>query len=125
MKSETSPTPLLELTVGLPRSGKSTWARGEGCPVVCPDEIRLALHGQAFIASAEGFVWAIARIMVAALFRAGHKRVILDATNITYARRKEWNSPDWHVGLQPFEAPKEICIARAHEGGREDLVPII
>ncbi len=35
--------------VGLPYSGKSTAARELGFPIVCPDAIRLALHGQRFI----------------------------------------------------------------------------
>lgn len=42
----------LILTIGLPRSGKSTWAKQQGCPVVNPDSIRLALHGKAYIQEA-------------------------------------------------------------------------
>jgi predicted kinase len=74
-------TKTLIMTVGLPRSGKSTWAIAQGHPVVCPDAIRLALHGQPFIATAEPVVWATAKLMVASLFEAGHGVVILDATN--------------------------------------------
>src|SRR5216683_5886868 len=96
--------PTLFLTVGLPRSGQSTWARGTNTPIVCPDEIRLALHGQRFIASAEPLVWAIARIMVSALFGAGHPRVILDATNLTKARRDEWLDPGWNCRFQCFRS---------------------
>jgi len=36
---------ILILTVGLPRSGKSTWAAKKGFPIVSPDAIRLAMHG--------------------------------------------------------------------------------
>ena len=78
--------------VGLPRSGKSTWAKKAGHPIVSPDAIRLALHGQRFISEAEPFVWAIAKAMVRALFLAGHSAVILDATNNTRKRRDEWKS---------------------------------
>ena len=80
----------LYATVGLPRSGKSTWAKQSGLPVVCPDAIRLALHGEAFIDLAEPFVWAIAKTMVRALFEAGHDAVVLDACNATAKRRADW-----------------------------------
>ena len=67
---------LLFLTVGLPRSGKSTWALSQNLPVVSPDAIRLALHGLAFDAKRETEVWDIAMMMVRSLFLAGHKNVI-------------------------------------------------
>ena len=35
----------LIVMVGLPRSGKTTWARKQGYPIVNPDSIRLAFHG--------------------------------------------------------------------------------
>jgi predicted kinase len=50
---------ILILTVGLPRSGKSSWSRQQTFPVVNPDSIRLALHGLRFAPEAEPFVWAI------------------------------------------------------------------
>ena len=115
----------LILTVGLPRSGKSRWAMRTGFPVVNPDSIRLALHGQAFLASAEPIVWATAHLMVAALFIAGHTTVILDATNLTEHRRNEWKSGDWDLSYKVFQTGKETCVARAREDGRDYLVPVI
>jgi predicted kinase len=116
----------LILTVGLPRSGKSTWAIAQGLPVVNPDAIRLALHGQAFLKDAEEMVWAIAMYMVKALFLAGHGKVILDATNTTKARRDKWINPSlWDVSLKVFRTSPTTCIERAKDCGREDLIPII
>ena len=40
------------------RSGKTTWARQQGVPIVNRDAIRLALHGQRFEPRAESVVWA-------------------------------------------------------------------
>lgn len=117
--------PTLTLTVGLPRSGKSTWARTQGVPVVNPDAIRLALHGQRFEPLAEPFVWAIAKCMVRALFLAGHDRVILDATNVTVERRDDWTSPDWTVTHHVIPTPRDECIRRARQLGDEEIVPII
>lgn len=112
-------------TVGLPRSGKSTWAREQGHPVVCPDEIRLALHGQRYAAEAEPFVWAIAKVMVRALFASGATRVILDATNMSRKRRDEWQSKEWRTAFKIVCETAWMCKRRAEESGRPDLIPVI
>jgi predicted kinase len=119
------PGPTLVCTAGLPRSGKSTWAKEQGHPIVNPDAIRLAIHGQSFIASAEPLVWATAKIMVTALFKAGHEVVILDATSATRKRRADWKCDDWRTWFKPFLATEEECIQRAVFGRRSDLVPVI
>ncbi|MCH8030796.1 MAG: ATP-binding protein [Bacteroidetes bacterium] len=117
----------LIMAVGLPLSGKSTWAKERQKPMVNPDSIRLALHGQAYIAEAEPHVWAIARTMVRALFIAGHQIVILDATNTTEKRRKEWESPneEWVREFVVVRTPKARCIERAATSGRKNMIPII
>ena len=119
----------LIMTVGLPRSGKSTWAKKQMLPIVNPDSIRLAMHGQRFCAKAEPFVWATAFIMTEALFNAGHDIIILDATNTNEERRKEWYQrfpEDEHdIILQKFDTPKEVCIQRAIDTDQEDLIPVI
>jgi predicted kinase len=116
---------ILIATVGLPRSGKSSWAQQQAYPIVSPDAIRLAMHGQAFIASVEPYIWAIARTMVGALFLAGHRHVILDATNISRKRRNEWKSPDWALYFKPIPTPASACHERATATGRDDLHAVI
>jgi predicted kinase len=116
---------LLICTVGLPRSGKTTWARTTGHPVVNPDSIRLALHGRRFEALAEPFVWAVARVMVRALFLAGHPVVVVDATNTTRKRRDEWKSSDWQTAFHVIDTPAAECIRRAIEVGDTEIIPII
>lgn len=115
----------LIVTVGLPRSGKSTWARTQPYPIVNLDSIRLALHGSRFIQSAEPHVAAISRTMVSALFFAGHPTVIFDATNVARHRRNVWASPRWKlrfalVGTSPAE-----CIRRAELENDQDIIPVI
>lgn len=114
----------LTLTVGLPRSGKSTWARQQGYPIVCPDDIRLAMHGQPYIATMEPYVWAIARTMVEALFYS-HDILILDATSITEDYRDRWLSERWTRQYKVFNTPKDVCIQRARETNQEYLIPVI
>jgi predicted kinase len=116
---------VLILTVGLPRSGKTTWARGQSIPIVSPDSIRLALHGQRFVGLAEPFVWAIARLMARALFLAGHDTVIVDATSTTKQRRDEWRSKDWRLAFQNIPTSTEECLKRAEAEGDDYIIPII
>jgi predicted kinase len=119
--------PTLLVMVGLPRSGKSTWAKAaallHGYPVVCPDQIRLALHGERYSAVAEPFVWAIAKVMVRSLFGSGHPGVILDATNTSRKRRDEWRDPDWDLRFKLVETSYVECLARA--GTDAELLPVI
>lgn len=114
---------LLILTVGIPRSGKSTWARQQNMPIVNPDSIRLALHGQRFQALAEPLVWSIATIMVRALFLSGHTKVIVDATHTTKNRREFWKDKQWRSVFKVFDTQKEECLRRAE--GDIDIIPVI
>lgn len=115
----------LLMTVGLPRSGKSTWSRRQrGIPIVNPDSIRLSIHGKLFEPKMEPLVWFTAHRMVEALFLAGHNIVILDATNVTLKRRMEWLGQTWKVIHVMFRATKEECIARTFEDN-PSLVPVI
>lgn len=115
----------LILTIGLPRSGKTTYARQSGYPMVNPDAIRLALHGERFKSEAEPMVCTIARYMVDALFKAGHSIVVLDATNTTRNRRDEWINKRWARCFITMTADKDICMTRANDDKDLDIMPII
>jgi len=114
----------LILTVGLPRSGKSTWAKKQNLPIVNPDSVRLALHGKAFIQDSEPMVWVITEYMVKSLFLAGHDKVILDATNTTFSRRSKWESKKWVLEYKEFKTDEDTCLKRAVESN-PDLIPVI
>lgn len=116
---------VLIATVGLPRSGKSTWARDQGYPIVNPDAIRLSMHGQRFVERAEPLVWAVAKCMVRSLFTAGHRTVILDATNTTRKRRDEWRSADWGLFFKPVGTPRDVCVERARSAGDDEIEEVI
>jgi len=108
----------LVMMVGLPRSGKTTKAlelsEEYGSPVVNPDSVRLALHGQAFVASAEGVVWAHVYLMVNSLFLAGHEEVIIDACNNTRKRRKAfiYQCLPNKVEYVAIQTPVDVCKDR-------------
>ena len=115
----------LIMTVGLPRSGKSTWAKQQDLPIVNIDSIRLALHGQRYQGLAEGMVWAVAKIMVRALFLAGHSKVILDATNTTYDRRYAWRDSEWERTYVEIGTSKAECTRRAKSENDQEIIPVI
>lgn len=116
---------VLFVLVGLPRSGKTTRALQLGYPIVCPDAIRLALHGRRYEPLAEPFVWAQAKLMVRALYEAGHDRVTLDACNVSRKRREEWLSDAWKVVIHLIATDAKTCSERAIQTGRQELLPII
>lgn len=114
------------MTVGLPRSGKSTWARSMGLPIVNPDSVRLAVHGQRYYAPAEPLVWATVGIMIEALRLAGCETIILDATNTVSKRRNEWEKRyPGCIEHKVFNTSPAECIRRALETNQPDLVPVI
>lgn len=116
---------LLIATVGLPYSGKSTWAKEQGIPVVEPDCIRMALHGQRFVPEMEPYVWAIAKTMVKALFIAGHDKVILSSTCTTMRHKQEWMSKEWSTAFKLFPVRKDECVDRAGAWGDKTILPVI
>jgi predicted kinase len=113
------------VTVGLPHSGKSTWAKKQNVPIVNRDAIRLAVHGQPYIQEVEDFITLIEEYMVNSLFLAGNETIIIDATHATQSRRDRWISDKWQTSFRHFPTSKTECIARARANNREDLIPII
>ena len=99
----------------------------QGFPIVNPDAIRLAMHGQRFYTPAEPLVWAMAQLMVDALFIAGHDTVIVNATNVTEKRRQAWTIPRAGIDIEyeVFTTDPKTCIQRAIDSDREDLIPVI
>lgn len=123
----------LILTIGLPRSGKSTWAKSTKLPIVNRDSIRLALHGQPYIQDAEEMVTAMETYMVKSLFYAGNDTIIIDATHLKKKYIEKWadfmynffKDWQWQIKYKIFRTPKYICIERAYKNSKDYLVPII
>jgi len=107
---------ILICTVGLPRSGKSTWARATGHPVINPDGVRLAKTGRRWWGPIEHEVRADVRTMIRSFFWSGNKVLILDSTNFQKrARDTMCPSSDvlWERQFVIFDTPVDVCKERA------------
>ncbi len=120
-----SAKPTLILLIGLPRSGKSTWAAAQNHPVVNRDAIRLNLHGSAWRPEAEDEVSRIEEQQVRRLTAAGHSTVIIDATHFMQRYIDRWKTGEWTIRTRVFSTPRSVCIRRARENGRPDLIDAI
>lgn len=120
-------SPKLILMQGLPRSGKSTWARAQGYPIVDPDAIRLVKTGRRWWGPIEHEVWATARTMIRALFVAGHEIVILDSTAYTRWQRDQFKPSldiPWIRYIKHIDTPANVCCERA-QMTYPDLISVI
>lgn len=118
---------ILIMMMGLPRSGKSTWALQQGIPIVDLDAIRLVKTGQRWWGPIEHEVYATARTMIRALFVAGHSHVILDITGYCRKQRDAFISSSdipWKRYVMIIDTDIEVCKKRAEESYPE-LVDII
>jgi predicted kinase len=126
----------LVLTVGLPLSGKSTWAAQTGVPVVNRDSIRLAIHGPIqFIKKIEDFVSQMEEWIVEALILSGSGNIIIDATHLRLSYWNRWaafaaDMEEQHgftivIRYKKFFVSEVELYRRARVSEREHLIPVI
>lgn len=123
-----SDTGNLLLMMGLPYSGKTTQAKGQPAVRVCPDEIRLALHGKRFDGRMEGLVWLMVDVFVRSSLEGGQS-VVLDATMNSPKRRHPFyqlaHEVGAKVGVWHIDTPAGECRRRADAAGDTTILPVI
>lgn len=130
VSQSTTKKPTVYIMVGLPRSGKSTYAkRYKGLyAIVSADQLRYLVYGQRFWGPGEDTMWAIRKIVLKMLMEQGID-IVIDETNTTVSRRKPIvdlaREYGYFVEAVVIDTPKETCIERARADGDDSLIPII
>lgn len=128
----------LHFTIGLARSGKSTFCSKWVCQqpreciegfihprvVVCADNIRLAVTGQRYNRHAESTVFMIKNYMIESLLSRGHD-VIVDGTHSTISSVQRLLEIDPNAQYHLINTSAEVCKQRAIATNQEDLIPVI
>lgn len=115
----------LIILVGLPASGKSTWAQKNGWPTLSSDAVRTLLTGDVAHQGVNRLVFRILRQLTAARAEAGMGVTCIDSTALTIWERRCWvrfaQLHDCTVEAVYFDVPLEECKRR--NAGRERVVP--
>lgn len=115
----------LIVLVGLPGSGKSTWAEQQGVGILSSDAVRILLTGDAGSQAVNSLVFPTLRFLLEMRVKAGAETTILDATSLTPKERGTWvkaaKDLDCDAEAVFFDAPLAVCKAR--NAARSRVVP--
>ena len=78
------------MLVGVPGSGKSTWAAAQGATVLSSDAMRLVLSGDETNQNIHGKVFGAMRHLLKTRLEIGASPTVIDATNLRRKDRKQW-----------------------------------
>lgn len=108
--------------VGLPGSGKSTWADAQKKTVLSSDALRLLLSGDEKNQAIHARVFATMRFLLRQRLDLGARVTILDATHLARKWRKPWLKLAAPYGATVeavyFETPLETCLRRNRQRAR-------
>lgn len=115
----------LGLTVGLPGSGKSTWLREQGLPVLSSDAVRGLLTGDETNQNFNRLVFRTLRRLCEARLEAGMTETWIDSTALAPWERRCWirwaELNGCEIECVFFDAPLEECLRR--NAARARIVP--
>lgn len=115
----------LVILVGLPASGKSTWARENGLPTLSSDAVRELLTGDSTHQGVNRLVFRTLRYLAAARLQAGMPVTCIDSTALTIWERRCWirfaHLHDCPIEAVFFDTPLDECKRR--NALRDRVVP--
>jgi predicted kinase len=119
------PARSLVVMIGIPGSGKSTYASLRQLPTVSTDALRLLLFDDVAEQRFQDHVFSVLRHVIRARLDAGVPQTFVDATNLSPHERKPLidlaQQYRYAVCALFFDTPVEVCLKRNRERGR--LVP--
>ena len=99
--------------MGLPGSGKSTWAARQGLPTLSTDAIRVTLADDATDQTIHVRVFAAVRYLLKQRLALNRPVTCVDATHLTpWERRPYLRLPGCRVEAVYFDTPLAVCQAR-------------
>ena len=111
------------MLIGLPGSGKSTWAQREGATVLSSDAMRIVLSGDENNQTIHGKVFGAMRHLLKSRLEIGASPTIIDSTNLRRRDRKAWlrlaKKHGARVEAIYFEVPIETALERNRKRSRQ------
>jgi predicted kinase len=102
--------------IGVPGSGKSTWAASAGKTILSSDNLRKLLSGDETNQAIHNEVFRTMRFLLRERLRLGQEQTIIDATNIRRKDRKPFLRIAERFGAVAeavfFDVPRQVALVR-------------